>query len=575
MLSCVKNLFIYPLNINSYFVRIMSEQRKHIYYMRREWIENYEDVVIEEESQKEAEFIRLEIEIDPPIQSPNQEISGEDHQRDQGSSGSQETELEGSCLKEQNKRTREKKKPNRKITKINRKMTKTNRKMTAQKPTRTPASPNPPTEPHPSPHHTHNVETEPQRETEFVHIELDIDPTSPKDKMAGEEFSSFTDVSSTQERDRLERPMSLNGKRPCILCDFQALSIFDLDRHYGSHRGVMSFGCTLCGMRFGLRRQFLVHGRIHKEKKQPMILCGTCDFKCLSPTGFHNHLLSHAGEKLPSELSLTCEFGLCNYKCSDLTTLDEHTKLHYKKRSDYLAQRKLAYRMNQSGKYSCTFCEFKALSRIALGRHLSEHRGEITPLECRKCGEKFGLRKQLLKHLKWHTDRFLCDICGQLCKSLSELNTHLKIHTGVKPYKCSVCDHRFLLSYKLMVHMRSHTGEKPYECDMCDYKCISSSALIGHKQRHSIERPYICRICGTGFKRVWGLKKHLTIHAMEKRFSCTLCAAKFARSDYLAKHEQSQHNLHNQLQQIHKKSRQLIVQTKAKEDRIGGHPLTG
>jgi uncharacterized Zn-finger protein len=50
----------------------------------------------------------------------------------------------------------------------------------------------------------------------------------------------------------------------------------------------------------------------------------------------------------------------------------------------------------------------------------------------------------------------------------SILNTHQKMHTGEKLFKCDICDKNFSQALNLNYHQRMHTGEKPFNCDVCD-----------------------------------------------------------------------------------------------------------
>lgn len=37
----------------------------------------------------------------------------------------------------------------------------------------------------------------------------------------------------------------------------------------------------------------------------------------------------------------------------------------------------------------------------------------------------------------------ICSVCGYACVLNMELRRHMMRHTGVRPYKCRVCDRRF------------------------------------------------------------------------------------------------------------------------------------
>uniref|UniRef100_A0A8C6M7N3 C2H2-type domain-containing protein n=1 Tax=Nothobranchius furzeri TaxID=105023 RepID=A0A8C6M7N3_NOTFU len=65
------------------------------------------------------------------------------------------------------------------------------------------------------------------------------------------------------------------------------------------------------------------------------------------------------------------------------------------------------------------------------------------------------------------------------------LNTHMRVHTGQKPFACELCTHKASLN----THMKVHTGQKPFACELCGYRCTHKASLNTYMKVHTGEKP--------------------------------------------------------------------------------------
>ena len=77
----------------------------------------------------------------------------------------------------------------------------------------------------------------------------------------------------------------------------------------------------------------------------------------------------------------------------------------------------------------------------------------------------------------------LCDICGKKYVTKFTLETHMKIHYGIKDQVCFICKKSFTAKANLDAHVINvHTNEH-YSCDICEKQLKNKRSLTRHKKR--------------------------------------------------------------------------------------------
>ncbi|XP_077345943.1 uncharacterized protein LOC143989603 isoform X2 [Lithobates pipiens] len=191
-------------------------------------------------------------------------------------------------------------------------------------------------------------------------------------------------------------------------------------------------------------------------------------------------------------------------------------------------------------RFSCSECGKCFCFKSQLNVHIRSHTGE-KPYSCSECGNFFSMKSSLSKHQRSHTGEkpYFCVECGKCFSQKASLSTHQRSHTGEKPCSCPECGKCFPDKFILSKHQRSHTGEKPCSCPECG-KCFPDKFILSkHQRSHTGEKPYSCPECGKCFSVKSNLNTHQRSHTGEKPYSCPECGKCFSVKYHLYTHQRS------------------------------------
>ena len=232
------------------------------------------------------------------------------------------------------------------------------------------------------------------------------------------------------------------------------------------------------------RKRVVLNSKPKKAKGETIKKCSLCFKEFAMITRYEQHMELHKKRIEEFNTQTKCPKSGCNYLFPNREQLCHH----------YTSE-------HDPDSTPCAYC-LKVLHKEKLRAHFfAEH--PYKEFNCQICGKICAFQSQLKQHtVEAHsTERpkdVVCDICGNRYRREAGLRQHMaSAHSDHREFQClhpkCIQDGKikgFTTRARYLQHQRIHMGLKPFMCKLCEYKSTRSDNVLFHCRKvHRIPKP--------------------------------------------------------------------------------------